>query len=149
MELVSKKEFKELVNYNRLGKDLFADVIFQLLKLNKVNKLYDEHYQKSANEFIDAIIAYLGIQYTISAEDLKRIPKEGSFVIISNHPYGALDGILLYKAIAEVRPDFKIMANFLLQRIDPLKDCFFPVNPFETRKSAKSSVKGLRNAIDH
>jgi putative hemolysin len=149
MELVSKNEFKELVNYNRLGKDVFADVIFQLLKLNKVNELYNEHYQKSPHDFIDAIIAYLGIKYTISKEDLKRIPKEGSFVVISNHPFGALDGILLYKVISEVRPDFKIMANFLLQRIEPLRDCFFSVNPFETKKNAKSSVKGLRNAIDH
>jgi putative hemolysin len=149
MELVSKKEFKELVNYNRLGKDIFTDVIFQLLKLNKVNELYNEHYEKSPHDFIEAVIKYLGIHFTISKEDLKRIPKDGSFVIISNHPFGALDGILLYKIISEVRPDFKVMANFLLQRIEPLKECFFPVNPFETRKNAKSSLKGLRLAIDH
>jgi len=149
MELVSKKEFQELVHFNRLGKDLFADVIFQLLKLNKVNELYNEHYQKSPLDFIDAIINYLGIQYTISPADLERIPKTGSFVLISNHPFGALDGLLLYKVISEVRPDFKMMANFLLQRIEPLKDCFFPVNPFETKKDVRSSVKGLRNALDH
>ena len=149
MDLVSKKEFKELVNFNRLGNDVFTDVIFQLLKLNKVNELYNEHYQKSPHDFIEAILSYLGINFVISDEDLKRIPKNGSFVIISNHPFGALDGILLYKIISEVRPDFKVMANFMLQRIEPLKECFFPVNPFETRKNAKSSIKGLRHAIDH
>lgn len=149
MELVSKKEFQDFVHFNRIGKDLFADVIFQLLKLNKVNELYNEHYQKSPHDFIDAIINYLGIQYTISPADLERIPKTGSFVLISNHPYGALDGLLLYKIISEVRPDFKMMANFLLQRIEPLKECFFPVNPFEANKDVKSSVKGLRNALNH
>lgn len=31
---------------------------------------------------------------------------------------------MLYAAIAKVRPDFKVMANFLLSRIPNLKDAF-------------------------
>ena len=109
MELVSKKEFKELVNFNRLGKDIFADVIFQLLKLNKVNELYNEHYQKSPHDFIEAVIQYLGIHFTISKEDLKRIPKDGSFVIISNHPFGALVLIvaqMVYLSTYQIKDNF-------------------------------------------
>ncbi len=149
MELVSKEEFQKLINYNLLGKDVFADVVFQLLKLNKVNELYNKNYQKSPDKFIDAIIDYLGIQYHISPSDLERIPRKGGFVMIANHPYGALDGILICKIITAVRPDFKVMANFLLHRIAPLKEFIFPVNPFETMKDAKSSVIGLRSAFDY
>jgi putative hemolysin len=149
MELVSKQEFKNFINYKSLGKDLFTDAVFQLLKLNKVNELYEKHYKKSPLEFIDAIIDYLGIHIEISSEDLERIPKTGPFVIISNHPYGALDGIIMCKVISQKRPDFKVMANFLLHRIEPLKDFIFPVNPFETMKDLRSSVNGLRNAYNY
>ncbi len=149
MDLVSKEAFQELIDYKRFGKDIFTDIVFQVLKLNKVNNFYNKHHQKSADDFINELIDYLEIQYQISEQDLERIPAKGSFVIISNHPFGALDGILLYKIISEIRPDFKVMANFLLQKIEPLKDCFFPVNPFETRRSSYSNHKGLRNALNH
>jgi putative hemolysin len=49
----------------------------------------------------------------------------------------------------EQREDFKIIANFLLHRIDPLKPYVMPVNPFEDRKDAKSSITGFKNALLH
>ena len=89
------------------------------------------------------------ITFEIPKEDLKRIPKEGSFITISNHPLGGVDGILLLKLLIEHRPDFKIIANFLLHRIAPLKPYVMPVNPFENHKDAKSSIAGIKNALLH
>ena len=51
--------------------------------------------------------------------------------------------------MAEKRPDFKIIANFLLQRIKPLSPYVLPVNPFEDRKDVKNSVMGFKQAIMH
>ena len=62
---------------------------------------------------------------------------------------GGIDGILLLKLLLEKRPDFKIMANFLLQRIEPLAPYVLPVNPFEDRKDVKSSVVGFKHTIAH
>ena len=89
------------------------------------------------------------IKFEIPEEDLKRLPKEGPFITISNHPLGGIDGILLLKLMVEQRKDFKIIANFLLHRILPLKPYIMPVNPFENRKDVKSSVSGFKNAILH
>lgn len=149
MELVTKKEFQELVNFNRLGSNLFVDIVFQLLKFDKMNELYSKHHDKSATQFIDDLFDNLEIKFEIPDSDLLRIPKKDAFITVSNHPYGGLDGLILYKIISSVRPDYKVMANFLLQKIDPLKDCFFPVNPFEAFKEKKSSFSGLRHALDH
>ena len=113
MELISKNEFKELVNFNRLGKDIFTDIIFKVLKLNKLNKLYDNHCEKTPHEFIDGIISELGINYEILQSDLERIPKEGAFIIISNHPFGALDGILLYKMLFSKLPYMEELSELL------------------------------------
>ena len=54
----------------------------------------------------------LGIELTKA--ELKRIPKKGAFIIISNHPLGGVDGLLLLKLALQQRADFKIIANFLL-----------------------------------
>ena len=82
-------------------------------------------------------------------EDLRtNSQNEGPFITVSNHPLGGIDGILLLlKLLIEHRSDYKIIANFLLHRIEPLKPYVMPVNPFENHKDAKSSVTGIKNAL--
>src|SRR5690606_22081056 len=75
--------------------------------------------------------------------------KNGPYITISNHPLGGIDGILLLKLLVEHRPDFKIIANFLLDRVVPLKPYIMPVNPFETHKDAKSSIFGFKQSLAH
>ena len=87
--------------------------------------------------------------FELLEEDLKRIPKSGAFITVSNHPLGGIDGILLLKLLLEHRPDYKIIANFLLHRIAPLKPYVMPVNPFENHKDAKSSLLGLKSSLQH
>ncbi|MFZ6052114.1 lysophospholipid acyltransferase family protein [Halocola ammonii] len=117
--------------------------------VRKVNKLYDEIAQYRDLEFIDQLLDHLGIEVEINEKDLENIPKEGSFISVSNHPFGALDGLVLLKALKGVRPDYKVMANFLLQHVEPIKDHFIAVNPFENHKSRFNSVSGLKQAKSH
>ena len=90
-----------------------------------------------------------GKKFPSIEEDLKRIPKSGAFITVSNHPLGGIDGILLLKLLLEHRPDYKIIANFLLHRITPLKPYVMPVNPFENHKDLKSSLLGLKSSLQH
>ena len=77
------------------------------------------------------------------------MPKEGAYITVSNHPLGGIDGILLLKLMLEREPNFKIIANFLLHRIEPMKPYIMPVNPFENHKDAKSSVIGIKETLRH
>ena len=99
--------------------------------------------------FLNAILNEFQIEFEIPEEDLKRIPKSGAFITVSNHPLGGIDGILLLKLLLEHRPDYKIIANFLLHRITPLKPYVMPVNPFENHKDLKSSLLGLKSSLQH
>jgi len=114
-----------------------------------MNKIYDRNKHLNDLEFINALLDEFEIRFEIPEEDLKRIPKVGPFITISNHPLGGIDGILLLKLLVENRPDFKIIANFLLHRIEPLKPYVMPVNPFESHKDVKSSFSGFKNALQH
>ena len=121
----------------------------QLLRITTINKIYNRNKEKKDLQFLNSLMDEFQITFEIPKEDLKRIPKEGSFITISNHPLGGVDGILLLKLLIEHRPDFKIIANFLLHRIAPLKPYVMPVNPFENHKDAKSSIAWIKNALLH
>ncbi|MFC2152339.1 lysophospholipid acyltransferase family protein [Bacteroidota bacterium] len=149
MHLVSSKDISKAIHFDKFGGEVFAKFLMQLLKLNKLNRLYSENKNKSGIDFINAVIEHLEFNYEVSDEDLKRIPKDEPFIIVANHPFGGIDALLLVKIFAEVRPDLKAMGNFLLQKIEPLKDLVFPVNPFETKKGAKSSFAGIKHALVH
>jgi putative hemolysin len=149
MELIPKEELKKFLKVNKKKESKLVDFVYNKLKLKELNDIYSKHKDKESITFVDDVLADLGIQFEISEKDLKRIPEKGGFILLSNHPFGAIDGLIICKTIAERRPDFKLMANFLLERIEPLKDLIFPVNPFETMKDKKSSVNGIRNAMSY
>jgi len=151
MGLVSSKEIASVIGLEKYGfLGTFAGwILLKILRISRLNRIYDKHKDKKDIAFLNAILDEVQIQFEIPNEDLKRIPKEGAFISISNHPLGGIDGVLLLKLLAEKRPDYKIMANFLLHRIEPLKPYVMPVNPFEDRKDAKSSVTGIKNALGH
>lgn len=149
MGLITTKEIYNASGLSRfgiVGKSI-AWFLKKALDFDKLNKLYDGGAHLDAENFLSYLIDELNVDYEIHEEDLKRIPKTGPFVIVSNHPLGALDGILLMHIMHKIRPDFKVMGNFLLHKIEPLQPMVIPVNPFETRKDAYSSLNGMREVL--
>jgi len=131
------------------GGEYFAKLLMHLLSFHKINDLYANMSQKQGIESIDAILKYLGITLDFDENDLKKLPADGSFITVSNHPFGGIDGILLIKLLSLVRSDHKVIANFLLKKVEPISEFFLAVNPFENMPEAGSSVTGLKAALDH
>jgi len=152
MSLVSSKEIAKVLNINKfgfLGKAI-GWLVLKILGLSKLNNIYDKTKHLNKNKFLAALIKEFQIDFEIPEEDLKRIPKTGPFITVSNHPLGGIDGILLLKLLVETRPDFKILTNFILLKIEPIKDYVLPVNPFENKKNVTtSSFAGLKQALNH
>lgn len=149
MKLIDTKDILKSGKLNKFGGESLARLLMLVLKYNKINKVYSKIYDKDGLKFVDTLINELEINYEISDEDLQRLPEKGPFITVSNHPYGGIDGMLLLNAVTKCRPDFKIMANFLLMRVDPVKDYLLPVNPFEKNLDARSSLAGLKDALSH
>lgn len=151
MGLVTAKEVSKAINLDKYGfiGTFIGWVLMKVLRISTINKLYNRHKHLSDVAFFDALLDDLQIKFEIPEEDLDRIPKEGAFITISNHPLGGIDGILLLKLLVKRRPDYKIIANFLLHRIEPMKPYIMPVNPFEDRKDVQSSMAGVKAALIH
>ncbi|MDO4727399.1 MAG: lysophospholipid acyltransferase family protein [Bacteroidota bacterium] len=151
MGLVKVKEISKVLKldkYGMLGDGLSWSLI-KLLRISSLNKIYNKYKHLQGREFIDVLLNEVGVKFEIPEEDLKRLPKSGAYITISNHPLGAIDGVLLLKLMLEKNSDYKVIANFILHRVEPLKPYIMPVNPFEDHKDKKSSVTGIKDALLH
>ena len=152
MSLISKQELIQASGLSKLGflKNPVASALMKVTRLNQVNALYDRLKGFQGKQFFDAFIRARHLTYIVFEEDLAKIPKTGPFIIVSNHPLGAIDGVLMCKIISDIRPDFKIMGNFLLEKIKPMEPFVIPVNPFEgDRKSIRNSANGMRETLKY
>lgn len=132
----------------RLGDSMMAKLVNHILRLNKLNKLCSEVYNEDPDIFLDSLIEALGVTIEIRDEDLEKIPASGPFITVSNHPFGGLDGIILVKLLAKLRPDYKVLANGLLKQLTPIEHFFLEMNVGERQHAAMKS-KGIKEAIHH
>ncbi len=149
--IVSSKEVAKMIKAEKYGfmGTFFGWLILRILKISSINKIYRKKSHLQGLDFLNGILDAFNIHFEIPEEDLKRLPKEGPYITVSNHPLGGIDGVLLLKLMLEQREDFKIIANFLLHRIAPLEPYIMPVNPFEDHQEVKSSVIGFKHALQH
>lgn len=139
-----------LASATKLPKDNpIIPLLSRVARIDKVNELYADICKEEGLAAIDRLFQTLEVELEFDPKELENIPKTGPFIVVANHPFGALDGLALIKAIAAVRPDFKVMANFLLQSVEPIKNHFLSVNPFEEMKGAYNNIGGLKAALQH
>jgi len=145
--VITTEEFAKATKLDKLRMPGLAALLMELMKINEVNKLFAQAQPKQGPEFVDAILKGCGIKIEFDERELKNIPAKGSFVAIANHPYGGIEGMVLLKILCMVRPDAKLMANFLLKKIPNLSDYFVAVNPFENIEHS-SSISGLKTTLE-
>ncbi|ASU33620.1 lysophospholipid acyltransferase family protein [Mucilaginibacter xinganensis] len=147
MKVITTEEFAKATKLDKLKMPGLAALLMEIMKINQVNELFAQAQPKVGPEFVDAILEGCGIDVEFDERDLRHIPKTGSFIAIANHPYGGIEGMVLLKMLCMVRPDAKLMANFLLKKIPNLADYFIAVNPFENVDHS-SSISGLKNTLE-
>lgn len=134
-----------------IGRHLFpalAPAVEKLFQLDALNTLYQRCTGAGdVQTFLDRVLDDLGIRYCLGHDDLARIPKTGPVLVVANHPFGALDGVIMAAMLRRVRPDVKVMANYLLGRIPELRELFLLVDPFGGEKSKRDNLRPLRESI--
>lgn len=134
------------------GKEKLVNRLFKLLAVDKVNWIHDHNFDTPGVPFTQGLLRDLNISIDIRGEEvLKNLPKEGGFITVSNHPFGALDGIMLIKIVGEYRPDFKVMVNMVLNHITAMRPNFIAVDALASTDPAKRAVsmQGISTALRH
>ena len=148
-KVVRNAQVKKALKIRGPAGTVAAFLAMAITGLNRINRIFSHISGYRGIEFADHLIEYLNVKYRVGGSELAYIPKEGPFIIVSNHPYGAIDGIIILSMVGKVRPDIKILTNFLLSYIPNLEESFFLVNPFTDRRGLGSSINGLRMAKEH
>ena len=84
MKIIDPVDVAKVTKLDKLGLSGLANVIMDVLKLNRINETYARHYDKKGVAFIDGLFEEFGIEFDYFEEELSRIPKEGPFVVIAN-----------------------------------------------------------------
>ena len=139
-----------IANYQPINR-LIEKVVSQVSGLKQLCELYETDLQLStidqADRFIDHSLSILGISYSTEQVIEQHVAKSGSLIVVANHPFGGIDGLILAKLIRKIRPDVKILVNGLLNRIPAISDLFINVDPINPGSSVNQNAIGLKQSI--
>ena len=122
--------------------------IEHILRWQELNDLYTcVNQPDDADQIWERILHSLNVIYQVSPEDVANIPKKGPLVVVANHPYGGIEGVILAALLRSIRSDVKVMANQVLCSFPGLRDSLIPVDPFGNQASARYNIRGLKAAI--
>lgn len=124
-----------------------SPLLERVFALDTINEVYDRVAHGNPEGFLDRVLADLGVCYDVSEADLAHVPTRGPLVVVANHPFGAIEGIVLAQLLRRVRPDVRVMANFLLGKIPELRERFICVDPFGSEKSTSYNMRPMREAL--
>lgn len=129
---------------------LFQRPFESFMGIRDLNRSYEVLRSLSGERnFFDRALSSLDGSYQVSGHELKKIPKEGPLIVVANHPMGGLDGIVLGALLCQVRPDVKLLANYLLGHMEEIKPWLIPVDPFGGNAATSSNISAMKDTIRH
>ena len=132
------------------GHRRLVERLLHWLSVDKVNAVHAHNCETPGPAFVEGLLRDFDIKLRVDGLDVLDNLPEGPFITVSNHPFGALDGITLIHLVASRRPEYKVMVNMILGRIWAMEPNFIAVDPMYSNDPAKKavSVNGIRQAID-
>lgn len=119
------------------------------LQVDRVNDVHSRGYGLPGPEFVKFLLDDFRIDLRIDNEEVLNNLPEGAFITVSNHPFGALDGITLIHLVASRRPEYKVMVNMILNHIKAMRPNFIAVDQTASDDPEKKavSIRGIKQAI--
>ncbi|HUJ02632.1 MAG TPA: lysophospholipid acyltransferase family protein [Rhizomicrobium sp.] len=113
--------------------------------------LYDQHRADPVpgESFWDSAVRRLELKIVCNEAALAALPKTGPLVIVANHPFGVLDGVVMGHLISRVRPDFRILTNRVLYRAEEIRSHLLPVDFAESEEALQTNLKSRAAAKHH
>lgn len=125
----------------------------RILALDQLNALYDILQQKMETDpleasVFDTILDIVDVQYDTKNQELEQIPSQGPLVVVSNHPFGAIEGVIAGSLLLKARTNIRILGNYLLNRVVGIRDYIIAVDPFESEGMTTANLKGLKQCLN-
>lgn len=118
---------------------------------NRFERLYNDWRQRPRNEaetIFTSAIRELAVRAEVSEADLARIPANGGVLVVANHPYGIIDGLLAGEILSRRRGDVKLMVHSLLCQPPEAREALLPVDFGAGPEARRTSAETRRRAVD-
>ena len=100
-------------------------------------------------DFWQVMVERYRLSLDVTGGSLENLPKEGPLVVLSNHPYGILDGLMLGYMLSITRGDFRILAHQVFRKAEDLNRIILPISFEETKEAMKQNLETRRAALDY
>lgn len=109
-------------------------------------------YEKAVAQgqnFWQVIVERYGLGLDVVQGSLDNIPQNGPLIVIANHPYGILDGLMLGHILSVARGDFRILAHKIFRKAEELDRIVLPVDFSETKDAVMTNIETRKNAMSY
>ena len=117
----------------------------------KIKKLYFDYVddERPRELFWTDALKRLNISYDAQHEPGAKIPEKGPVLVIANHPFGVIDGLVLCAMMSEIRQDYKIITHQVLRQAPAVMDKILPIDFAETESALATNLQTRREAHKH
>lgn len=118
-------------------------VLYPMLRYETAKRMSKAVATRPAHRVMSFASRFLDLKLELTG--LEHIPREGSFLLIANHPTGIADGVAVYDALRAIRPDLCFFANRDALRVSPgLSDMIIPVEWVPKDRAGEKSLSNTR-----
>jgi putative hemolysin len=108
-----------------------------------------EREVQDGRSFWQVIPERFGLSLEVVGGSLANIPANGPLIVIANHPYGILDGLMMGHLLDAIRGDFRILANSVFRRAEALNRVLLPISFDETKEAVKLNLHTRATALQY
>lgn len=148
-------ELAELLRtpWQRVVYQMVGPWVEKMIGIEKLNRFYAlcEESGRTPGDFARRVLELIGVQYSLpSAEQMAALRQyQGPLVVVCNHPFGGIEAIFLVLFLSEIRSDFRIIANFFLERVEEVRDTLLLVDPFGGSGAKQFNLQPIKQAIQY
>lgn len=116
-----------------------------------LKSLYDQHLADPVpgESFWDAAVRRLQLNIRVNEDALLHLPRTGPLVVVANHPFGVLDGLVIGQLVARLRNDFVVLTNALLTQSNELRPYLLPIDFSDTQEARTTNLRSRAAAKHH
>jgi putative hemolysin len=118
------------------------------LRLIKRAKGYEDEVAQG-RDFWEVMPDRYGLSLDVIGGSLSNIPRDGPVILIANHPYGILDGLMMGHILSQSRGDFRILANSVFRKSEDLNRIVLPISFEGTREAVQANIVTRKTALDY
>jgi len=108
-----------------------------------------ENEVANGHDFWQVMVQRYGLNLDVVGGSLANIPRDKPLIMIANHPYGILDGLMLGHILTQTRGDFRILAHKVFRKAEDLNRVILPISFDETKEAVKLNLETRKTALDY